>query len=47
MKPVDDKDSAYINHNVESNDKDPTFEVGDRMIISIKKNIFAKGYTLN
>ena len=47
MKPVDVKDSTYVNHNVESNDKDPTFEVSDRVIISIKENIFAKGYTLN
>ena len=31
----------------EVNDKDPKFKVGDHVIISKYKNIFAKGYTPN
>ena len=43
----DVKASTYIDFNVESNDKDPKFEVDDHARISIYKNIFAKGYTRN
>ena len=43
----DVKASTYIDFNVESNDKDPKFEVGDHVRISIYKNIFTKGYTRN
>ena len=45
MKPIDAKTSAYIDFEVESNDKDPKFEVSDHVIISKFENIFAKGYT--
>ena len=47
MKPTDVKDNTYINADKETNDKDPKFEVGDRVRISIYKNIFAEGYTPN
>ena len=35
--------STYIEHDVENNDKDPKFKVGDNVTISKYKNIFAKG----
>ena len=41
MKPVDVNSSSYIGLNVENNDKDPKFEVGDHVRISKHKNIFA------
>ena len=47
MKPIDVKDIRYINADKEINNKDPRFKVGDRVRISIYKNIFAKGYTPN
>ena len=47
MKSVDVKDSTYIDHSTESNDKDPKSKVGDRVKISKCKNIFEKGYTPN
>ena len=47
MKPVDVKDSTYIDFKKEVNDKDPKFKVGDHVRISKYKNIFAKGYTPN
>ena len=47
MKPVDVKDSTYIDFEKEVNDKDPKFKVGDYVRISKYKNIFAKGYTPN
>ena len=47
MKPINVKDNTYINTDKETNDKDPKFEVGDRVRISKYKNIFAKGYTPN
>ena len=37
----------YIEHNVNSNDKDPKFQGGDLVWISKYKNIFAKDYTSN
>ena len=43
MKPVDVKDSTYIDFKKEVNDKGPKFKVGDHVIISKCKNIFAKG----
>ena len=49
MKPFDVKYSTYItystydDHSVESNDKDPKFEVDDHLGISKYKNAFAKG----
>ena len=47
MKPVDVKDNTYIDFKKEVNDKDPEFKVGDHVIISKYKNIFAKEYTPN
>ena len=45
MKPIDVKDTTYINTDKEINDKSPKFKVGDHVRISKYKNIFAKGYT--
>ena len=45
MKPVDVKDSTYIDSNKEVND--PEFKVIDHVRVSKYKNIFAKGYTPN
>ena len=36
-----------IGFDVEHNDKDPKFKVGDDVRISKYKNVFAKGYKLN
>ena len=47
MKPVDVKSGNYVEYNVNSNDKDPKFKIGDHVRISKYKNIFAKGYTPN
>ena len=47
MKPKDVKDDSFIEHNEETNKKDPKFKVGDHVRISKFKNIFAKGYTPN
>ena len=47
MKSVDVKYSTYIDFDVENNDKDDKFEVGDHLIMSNYKNIFAKSYTQN
>ena len=47
MKPVDVNDNTYIDFKKEVNDKDPEFKVGDHVIISKYKNIFAKEYTPN
>ena len=44
MKP-DVKNNTYIDFNKEVNDKDPKFKIGDYLIISKYKIIFAKGYT--
>ena len=38
---------TYIDGDVESNDKDPKFEVGDCVRISKYKNIFSKCYIPN
>ena len=46
-KLFDVKDNTHIAFKQEVNDKDPKFKVGDHVIISKHKNIFAKGYTLN
>ena len=37
--------SMYIAYDVEHNDKDPKFKVGDHARKSKYKSIFAKGYT--
>ena len=47
MKPIDVKTSIYINFDVENNDKDHKFKVGNQVRIWKYKNIFAKGYTPN
>ena len=36
--------STYIDFDVENNDKDPKLKVGDCVLISKYKTIFAKGY---
>ena len=43
MKPID----LYAEFNVDSNEKDPKFQVGDQVRISKYENIFGKGYTPN
>ena len=47
MKPIDVKDSTYINIDEEVNDNGPKFKVGDHVKISKYKNLFAKGYSPN
>ena len=47
MKPVDVKDSTYIDSVKRVNDKDPKFKVVDHVRISKHQNIFAKGCTPN
>ena len=47
IKPIDVKNTTYINIGKEVNDKNPKFKVGDHIRISKYKNIFAKGYTPN
>ena len=42
MKPVDVKDSTYIDFKKEVNDKDPKCKIGVHVRISKYKNIFAK-----
>ena len=36
-KPIDIKSNSYTEYNVDSNDKNPKFQVGDHVIISKKK----------
>ena len=43
MKPVGVKNNTYFDSNKELTDKDPKFKVGDHVIISKYKYIFAKG----
>ena len=46
MKPIDVTSDSYVEHNEDSNEKDPKFKVGDHVRIYTKyKNIFSKGYT--
>ena len=47
IKPIDFKPNYYVQSNVDSNDKDLKFKIGDHVRISKYKNIFAKGYTSN
>ena len=47
MKPIHFKDNTYIDIGKEVNDRDPKFKVGNHVIISKRKNIFAKEYTPN
>ena len=46
-KPFNVKSKTYINFNKENYYKDPKFKIGDYVIISECKNIFAKGYIPN
>ena len=43
MKPVDVKSGKYFEYNVNSNDKDPKFQIDDHVIISKYKNFKWKG----
>ena len=42
MKPVNVKSSTYIDFDIENNDKNPKFMVGDHVRISKYKNILQK-----
>ena len=45
MKPIDVNSSTYIDFAVETNDRNPKFELGDYVRASKFKDIFKKGYT--
>ena len=47
MKPIDVTDYSYAEYNVDFNEKNPKFKVGDHVRISKYKNIFATGYGPN
>ena len=47
MKSIDVKYSSCTEYNVESNDKDPKFKIGNHVKLSKYKNIFAKGCAAN
>ena len=47
MKAIDVKPDSYAEYNVDSNDKDPKFQVSDPVRVSKYKNVFAKGYSPN
>ena len=47
LKPIDVKNSTYINIDKELNDNDSKFKVGNHVRISKYKSIFAQGYTPN
>ena len=47
MKPINVKSDFFHEYNEDSNEKDPKFKVGDHVIISKYKNIFAKSYSSN
>ena len=47
MKPIDVKSDSYAKYNVDFNEEDHKFQVGDHVRISKCKNIFAKGYVPN
>ena len=42
LQPINIKSSTYITFDVENNDKDLKFKIGDHVRISKYKNIFAK-----
>ena len=46
-KTIDVKSNSYAEYNVDSNEKDPKFKIGDHATISKYKNIFANGYAPN
>ena len=47
MKPVDVKSNTYFNFDMENNDKNPKFKVGDHVRISKYKKMFSKSFALN
>ena len=47
MKPIGVKSDSYAEYNIDSNEKDSIFQVGDHLRISKYKNIFPEGYTPN
>ena len=47
MQRIDIKPDSYAEYSVESNEKDPKFQLNDHVRISKCKNIFAKWYTPN
>ena len=47
MKPLNVKSNACFNSGKEINDKDRKFKIGDNVVISKYKNIFAKRYVPN
>ena len=47
MKSIDVASNSYAACSEDSNEKEPTFRVGDHVRVSKYKNIFAKGYTQN
>ena len=47
MKPADVKVDTFTDFDVEKNDKDLKFNIGNHMRISKYKNIFAKRYMSN
>ena len=47
MKSIDVKADSYAEYNVDSNEKDPKFQIGNHLRISKYKNIFAEGYAPN
>ena len=46
MKPIDVKSDSYVENNVDSNEKDPKFQVGDHVRISKYENILLKDMPL-
>ena len=47
IKPTDVKRDSYSDQNVDSNEKDPKFKIGDHVRLLRYKTIFAKGYAPN
>ena len=47
MKSTDVKSNYYTEYNVDSNDKDPKFRIGDHVRISKYKNSFAEEWAPN
>ena len=47
MKPIDVKSNTYIDSSKETNNKNPKFKIGDIVIISKYKNMFANVYASN
>ena len=43
MKPIHITSDSYPKYNVDSNEKDPGFNVGDYVRISKFKDVFSKG----